>query len=386
MKLSSIPETFLEWIALRINIAPTPILDTMVALLLTKTIMAAAEVRLFDALENGPHTAEEIARKCATHPLPTEKLLRALYACKYLRFEKEHFELGPLSRRWLLKSRPTSLHSAVLHRELDLRFMQFDTYVRTGQPLEFHQNLAPADWARYQQGQAAHAALLVEEVIGCVPMPKGATNLLDLGGAHGLYSFAFCNRYPELHALVVDLAGPSTALESPWITAVPRDRVEFHQADMHRVALPEHAFDAVLIANVFHHFDESINCDLIHRAAKALRPGGIVIALDAVRPAIIEESEQIESLLDLYFGAASGVGLWTIEQLRCWQKSAGLELLSPVTMRLLPCCKMQVGRKSRADRHRTWNTSCPPKRATGWGSFFSLSRNLAKEMVRWDMP
>jgi hypothetical protein len=27
-------------------------------------------------------------------------------------------------------------------------------------------------------------------------------------------------------------------------------------------------------------------------------------------------------------------------------RSAGLELLSPVTMRLLPCCKMQVGRKS----------------------------------------
>ena len=117
---------------------------------------------------------------------------------------------------------------SVIRLKLDLRVMQFETYVRTGQPLGFHENLAPADWAPYQQGQASHAALLVEEVIARVPMPKGATNLLDLGGAHGLYSFAFCNRYPELQALVVDLAAPSIALESPWIGEMSRDHVEFH--------------------------------------------------------------------------------------------------------------------------------------------------------------
>lgn len=69
---------------------------------------------------------------------------------------------------------------------------------------------------------------------------------------------------------------------------MPGDRVEFHQADMRRVALPEQAFDAVLIANLFHHFEESTNRDLLHRAAKALRLGGIAIAVDVVRPAIIE--------------------------------------------------------------------------------------------------
>jgi SAM-dependent methyltransferase len=346
LRLSSVPQNLLERIALAFNLAPTPILDTLVALLLAKTIMAATAMNLFDVLERGPLTIEEIVSECGTQPLPTEKLLRALYACEYLRFKNNRYGLAPVSKRWLLTSHPRSLRSAVLHRKLDLRAMEFETYLQTGQGPGFHEGLEPGDWRLYQQGQASHAALILDEVIARAPMPNGARDLLDLGGAHGLYSYGFCNRYSRLRARVVDLAAPTGPFDSPWLALTPIDRVEFQQANMLTVELPEKAFDAVLIANVFHHFDEKTNRELVRRAAKTLRPGGIVIAVDAVRPAAIEQSEQVESLLDFYFGAASGAGLWTIEQLRSWQQSAGLELLFPVTMRLLPSCKMQVGRKS----------------------------------------
>lgn len=350
MKLSTVPENLLEWVALKCNVAPTPILDTLVALLLAKMIIAATAMNLFDVLEGGPLTIEEIASKCGTHAVPTGKLLRALYACEYLLFKNNRYGLAPVSRLWLVINRPKSLHSAVLHRKLDLRVMEFETYLRGGRALGFHENLKPEDWPLYQQGQASHAALILDEVIAKAPMPDGATDLLDLGGAHGLYSFEFCNRYPGLRARVVDLATPTEAFDSPWIAERPLKRVEFQQADILTVDLTEQSFDAVLIASVFHHFDEGTNRDLVRRAAKALRPGGILIAVDAVRPAAIEQSEQIESLLDLYFGAASGAGLWTVEHLRSWEQSAGLELLSPVTMRFLPCCKMQVGRKSQQSK------------------------------------
>jgi SAM-dependent methyltransferase len=257
--------------------------------------------------------------------------------------------------------------------------MTFETYLRAGRGVGFHENLEPEDWRLYQQGQASHAALILDEVIARAPMPKGATELLDLGGAHGLYSFGFCNRYPQLRARVVDLAAASGALDSPWIAQIPLDRVEFQQADILAVDFPERAFDAVLIANVFHHFDEATNRDLIRRAAKALRPGGIVIAVDAVRPAAVERSEQIESLLDLYFGAASGAGLWTVEQLQSWQKSAGLELLSPVTMRLVPCCKMQVGCKS----HRSTN-SLAPERGAAAGTKITMRETAG--VIRAGLP
>jgi len=351
LRLSSVPENLIEWLALTFNIAPTPILDTLVALLLAKSVMAATEMNLFDILEAGPRTAEEIAQECGAHLAPTEKLLRALYASKYLRFKDGRYRLAPVARRWLVTNRPTSLSSAVLHRKLDLRAMDFETYLRAGRGVSFHENLEDDDWQLYQQGQASHAALILDEVVARAPMPTGATDLLDLGGSHGLYSFAFCNRYPALRARVLDLEPPAGEFHSPWIARIPWDRVDFQRANILTVDLPQQAFDAVLIANVFHHFDEAINRNLVLRATKALRSGGILIAVDAVRPAEIEESEQVESLLDLYFGAASGAGLWTVEQVRGWQQSAGLELLSPVAMRLVPCCKMQVGHKSGRSRN-----------------------------------
>jgi tRNA1(Val) A37 N6-methylase TrmN6 len=38
------------------------------------------------------------------------------------------------------------------------------------------------------------------------------TRLLDLGGSHGLHSIRFCQRYPQLSAVIVDL--PSALTET----------------------------------------------------------------------------------------------------------------------------------------------------------------------------
>ena len=103
-----------------------------------------------------------------------------------------------------------------------------------------------------------------------------------------------------------------------------------------------------LLANVVHHFDEAINRRLMQTAAGAFRDGGALIVIDAVRPRSLARLGQLESLLDLYFGAASGAGLWAIEDIRDWMATAGdLELLPIKTMRRMPCCKMQIARKPR---------------------------------------
>jgi hypothetical protein len=48
----------------------------------------------------------------------------------------------------------------------------------------------------------------------CSPMCRWrrTTRLLDLGGSHGMHSIRFCQRYPQLGALIVDL--PSALTET----------------------------------------------------------------------------------------------------------------------------------------------------------------------------
>jgi SAM-dependent methyltransferase len=345
MKLRPIPENLRECLACACGMVPTPLLDTLVALLLANTVMAGTAVGVFEALAAGDLTADDISLRCGSDHTAMQKMLRALCACGYLRWNKNRYALSQVSRRWLLRGARHSLYPAILHRELDLRAMRFEEYVREGKAQDFHGNLSEEEWKLYHQGQASHAALSVDEVVARAPMPRDATDLLDLGGGHGLYSFAFCDRYPRLRARVLDLAatggnsGSSSMPDSPWA------RVEFQVADIRTAELPAASCDTVLLANVLHHFDEATNRDLLQRAARSLRPGGMVIALDAVRPAAIARSEQLEALFDLYFGATSGAGLWTIEQLRLWQQDAGLQPMPPITLRLLPFCKMQAALK-----------------------------------------
>ena len=345
MKLSVLPQNVRECVALACGMVPTPLMDTLVGLLLAKTIIAATAIGIFDALETGPLTATEIAERCGSDAKATEKLVRALFACKYLKFEGDRFKLAPVSRRWLPRKAFRSLHSAILHRSLDLRFMNFEEYVRYGKSQEFHAALSPEEWRIYHRGQADHAAQIIDEVIERTPLPRHAVDLLDLGGGHGLYSIAFCKRYRHLHARVLDLATTNGELETKEVSDSAGSRVRFEVGDIRTIPLQPNSNDVVLLANVVHHFDEPTNRNLLQRVATALRPGGLVIVLDAVRPSSLEQTGQIEGLLDLYFGAASGVGLWTIAEIQEWSRRAGLAVSPPKAPRRMPTCRIQVARK-----------------------------------------
>jgi SAM-dependent methyltransferase len=324
---------------------PTPLIDTLVGPLLAKTVIAGISLGFFDAVGESSLSCDEICERCNTEIAPTEKLLRALCACGYLAMNHGHYKLTRTSRRWMLKNTRKSLQAAILHRNIDLRFMCFEEYVRRGKVHGFHGNLSPDDWELYHEGQASQAAIILDEIVERVPFPARATDLLDLGGAHGLYAFAFCKRYPALHARVVDLAMTSPGVRSRWQFDSMGDRVQFDVADIRTARLPELSSDVVLLANVLHHFDQETNRLLIQRACHALRPGGLLIVLDIVRAQPTQQPEQLEALLDLYFGAVSGAGLWTLKDICSWQRHAGLHPLPAVGLRLLPSCKIQMARK-----------------------------------------
>lgn len=355
MKLCSMPQNFRECVALACGMVPTPLMDTLTGLLLAKAIITATTIGIFDALETEPLTAAEIAERCGSDANATEKLVRALLACEYLKYEGNHFKLAPVSRRWLLRKASQSLHSAILHRSLDLRFMNFEEYVRHGKSQEFHSALSPEEWCVYHRGQADHAAQMMDEVIESVALPPHATDLLDLGGGHGLYSVAFCGRYPNLRARVLDLATTTGELQAKRAPDSVYSRVQFEVADIRTVSLQPHSTDVILLANVVHHFDCPTNRSLMQRVAVALRPGGMVIVIDAFRPFSLQQTGQLAGLLDLYFGAASGVGLWTLEEIQEWSRKAGLETLPPRTLRRMPICSMQVARKARSPLRKRSN-------------------------------
>ena len=95
-----------------------------------------------------------------------------------------------------------------------------------------------------------------------------------------------------------------------------------------------------------HHFTDEQNRDLMRRIASALKPGGVCVLLDTLRPSSPEGAGGIGAVLDLYFAATSRSGTWPLETMQTWQRDAGLTVGKPLHLRTLPGAAMVLGRKS----------------------------------------
>jgi acetylserotonin N-methyltransferase len=104
--------------------------------------------------------------------------------------------------------------------------------------------------------------------------------LLDIAGGSGVYACALAARHPHLRAAV---------LEKPPVDRVARGsiekrgfggKVEVLAADMFADAWPAD-FDAHLISNVLHDWDEPVVRDLLAKSHASLPRGGVLIIHDA---------------------------------------------------------------------------------------------------------
>jgi SAM-dependent methyltransferase len=349
MKLGTIPQNPLEWGVLRAGLVPTPLLDTIVALLLARTVMTSTRLGVFEALAGGPLPAKDVAVRCNAQPGPMEKLLGALVGAGYLAVAEGRYRLAPVARKWLLQEAPSSLYDAILLQFLDAGYIEhMEEFVRTGTPVHIHEQMSSEDWGYYQRGMRSGANLAVGELVQRVGLPRRSggvsRQMLDIGGAHGYYSVAYCRKYPDLGATILDL--PQAVEQSAPLLAREGmgDRIHHQAGDARTSDLGAEAYDLVLIANLVHHFSEDENRDLLLRVARALRPGGLVVIGDMIRPEP-GTGGQIGALTDLYFALTSESGTWSFREMAQWQRLAGLRTRRPLHLITGPGAGLQIAVK-----------------------------------------
>jgi SAM-dependent methyltransferase len=348
MKLGAIAQNPVEWVVKALGQSPEPLLDTHIAMLLARAIMEGSRLGVYAALADGPLAAAEIAARCGGHPRATRKLLDALAGCEYLRFDGGRYSLTPMARKWLLPEAAQSLHDKMLLQLVEWDFIAHTgEYLRTGKPVDLHTAISPEEWGLYQRGMRSVSSTWAPEVARRTPVPKGAKDMLDIGGSHGFLSVAICRRHPGLRSVVLDL---SEAIEhaAPILGREGMgDRVTHRAGNALVDDLGSEAWDVVFIANLVHHFDAAANRELAMKVARALRPGGVFVIQELIRPHSPREAGQIGALLDLYFALTSQSGTWSFEEMADWQRQAGLKPLKPVRFLTVPGNGQQSAVKAR---------------------------------------
>ena len=344
MRIGLHPDTMLERLALATGRVPLPIAHALGGVLLARTVMAAARLDVFEALRSRPLTAADVAAQCGSEPRPTAKLLDALVASGYLARHQSSYRLTPMCRRWLLKGSPTSLYDALLYQHVECGWLEgLEDFILSGRTLDFHVRMSGEEWGIYQRGMRAIAGLAAEELARRVPVPGHARAMLDVGGSHGYYAVAMCRRHRRLHATVLDLAEAIEHAAPILAREAMGDRVVHQVGDVRQDDLGSSRYDLVLMAQLLHHFDGATAAALVHRAGHSLRPGGLLVIVDAVGGHAAPT--QAACLLDLYFAFTSRAGTWSLDQLASWQREAGLVPRPPIRLRGLPAFAAQTAVK-----------------------------------------
>ena len=337
MKLTVTAENPIERLILALGVAPVTLMDTHMSFMRARAIMVGTKLGIFDALASGALTAEDVASRCGTSFAATEKLMNALVGCGYLRFGRGRYALSAVARKWVTRDSPQSIRDKVLFEFIEWTLVErVEDFVRTGQPLDIHRSVSDEQWGLYQRAMRALSGLVAPEIVRRTPMRVGATDMLDIGGSHGYISVAMCRRYPELRAVILDL--PAAVKHAAPILAKEGmgDRVTHRGGDALTEDFGTNAWDLVYVSQLLHHFDEATNREFARRVARALKPGGVFVILEMMRPRSPQDAGQVGALLDLYFALTSQSGTWSIEQMSAWQRDAGLIPRKPIRLRTMP--------------------------------------------------
>ncbi|MFT5128041.1 MAG: SAM-dependent methyltransferase [Rhodothermales bacterium] len=262
---------------------PAPLFDHSVAYWRSSVLFTALELDLFTHLGAGAPLAE-LATQLAVPERGLGMLVESLVALDLLDHDGDILRPSTLAEHYLQSGSPSYLGDTILFNARSYAaWGDLTAAVRHNRPAMSTTHFLGDDPQATRNFVHAmhHRALGVARcLVDMIDLADCAT-LLDLGGGPATYSALLAERFPNLHATVVDLPG-ILAVSADLLAASPaRERVSLSPGD---IFADETYFDtphdAVLISGVLHRTEGQATIDFLRKVAPAVRPGGILAISD----------------------------------------------------------------------------------------------------------
>jgi ubiquinone/menaquinone biosynthesis C-methylase UbiE len=270
--------------------SPQPIFDAVWGFAVTRVLTAAVDLDLFTAIARGHHTIDELAkdRSCSRRGL--SMLLHALTALNYLDSTSAGYDLRPVSAAFLSTASPHYMGTYLLHntRESWVPWAALSDVVRRGEPARQSVHGDQADPEFFAQlVDSLHALSAPAASIAARALDDRARHqscvVLDVGAGSAVWSLALARQNPQTRVTVVDLPGVLDTVTRRFVAREGlSDRFAFWPGDLHQIDFGESAFDAIVLGHICHGEGAARTQELLHRAFRALRPGGQILIAEFV--------------------------------------------------------------------------------------------------------
>ncbi|MBS1145119.1 MAG: hypothetical protein H6R14_2525 [Proteobacteria bacterium] len=260
--------------------AELAMLDVYMPMMKSSAIISAGRLGLFEALVDGPLTAEELAGKIASSLRGTSTLVDFLVAIGYLEKRGDAFANTASTQRWFTSAGQVDYTPGLLwtHESWSMMANLAET-IRKGEPektlweaMVEKPHLGPL----FSSYMGAFAADLGPDLLRFVPVQPGYRRLLDLGGSHGLHSIRFCRQYPQLDALIVDMPSALTKTGPEIEKAGLSGRIALSPGTLQESDWGAPA-DLVFYLSVAHNHSADENRAAIRQIGESMNPGGLLV-------------------------------------------------------------------------------------------------------------
>ena len=263
---------------------PTLIWETITAHQRSAALKAAVELGVFDKLGSGPLTAAELASETGVAERGVRILCDFLTVNGLIAKTNDHYSHTLTSAVFLDSRSPASMAPTLpfLMNEklMEASHLLTETIRRNRTALD--EPLAGEEvreWVTFAQTMHPMMAGAAEFIASVIVREGTPTKVLDVAASHGLFGIAVARLAPDCEIV---------ALDFPSVLEVTAQNAR--AAGVPISLLPGSAFttelgsgyDAVIVTNLFHHFDVKDNIALMKRFHAGLRPGGRMLTLEFV--------------------------------------------------------------------------------------------------------
>ena len=271
------------------RLTPERIFNALNAHEQTAALLTAIELDIFSAIGAGANTAAAIATKTGAAEKGARILCDFMTVHGFLTKDNGKYALTQESAFFLDRKSPAcvaSMAGFLGNKQTRARFDALTAAVRKGGSVwrEGGDNTKPNDefWVAFARSMAGLAVPSSHFIAELVRAEEGKPcKVLDIAAGHGMYGITIAQKNPKAEIVALDWPSVlSVAQENAQKFGVA-DRFSMRAGSAFEVEMGS-GYDAVLLTNIFHHFDTATCEKLMRRVHGALKLGGKAITLEFV--------------------------------------------------------------------------------------------------------
>jgi len=245
-------------------------------------ISAAVNNKVFDALEGGAKTVEQLKKETGASARGLRAIMDALVGLELLKKDRQtRYSLTPESQAFLISDKPGALAGffGSILPIITSRWLRLTDIVRDGQPAvavnqeaegtEFFSQLVetiiPMSYAGAQK-LADHLKIAKAEK---------QLRMIDLAAGSGIWGIAVAQKSPRVRVTAVDWPGMIPTTKRITEKFGVRDRFDFIEGDLLEANFGS-GYDVATLGHILHSEGEQRSRQLLKKTFRALKSGGII--------------------------------------------------------------------------------------------------------------